>query len=43
MVGAYFQSGSHLATVPTSVLSMVNNRVTLRTDTVEALNTVRQR
>ncbi len=43
MVGTYFQDGSHLATVPASALSIVNNRVTLRTDTVEALNTVRQR
>ncbi len=43
MVGAYFQNGSHLATVPASALSTVNGKITLRTDTVEALNTVRQR
>ncbi len=43
MVGAYFQNGSHLATVPAGALSLINRRVTLRTDTVEALNAVRQR
>ena len=43
MVGAYFQDGSHLATVPGSALFIINSKVTLRNDTAEALNAVRQR
>ncbi len=38
MVGAYFQEGSHLATIPADALSVTNGRVTLRTDTAVALN-----
>ena len=38
MVGAYFQIGSHLATIPADALSVTNGRVTLRTDTAMALN-----
>ena len=38
MIGAYFQSGSHLATVPADALTVANGRVTLRTDTAMALN-----
>ncbi len=37
MVGAYFQPGSHLATVPADALSVANGTVTLRTDTAVAL------
>ncbi len=40
MVGSYFQSGSHAATVPAAALSIVDGNVTLRTGTAEALNTV---
>ena len=43
MVGTYFQGGSHFATVPADALSVADGRVTLRTDTAMALNTVRQR
>ena len=43
MVGSYFQPGSHQATVPTSSLSVVNGRVTLRNETVQALNVVTPR
>jgi len=39
MVGSYFQPGSHLTSVPASSLSVVNGKVTLRNDTVQALNT----
>lgn len=39
MVGTYFQPGSHLDTVRTSSLIMVNGKVTLRNETVQALNT----
>ena len=38
MVGSYFEPGSHEARVPVSDLSIVNDKVTLRTETVEALN-----
>jgi hypothetical protein len=38
MVGAYFQTGSHEARIPTTALSMVNGKVTLRTETANALN-----
>lgn len=38
MIGAYFQPGSHLATVPADALTVANGRVTLRTDTAMALN-----
>jgi len=40
MVGSYFQPGSHEAAVPVAALSVVNGNITLRTGTVEALNTV---
>ncbi len=40
MVGSYFQSGSHEATIPVTALSIVNGNVTLRTETAEALNTI---
>jgi len=43
MVGSYFQPGSHQATVPASALSLVNGNVTLRTETVQALNVVSPR
>ena len=43
MVGSYFQPGSHEARVPASALSVVNNKVTLGGETVEALNTTPQR
>ena len=42
MVGSYFQNGSHVATVPSSALSVVDGRVVLRTDTALALNTPRR-
>jgi hypothetical protein len=41
MVGSYFQPGSHLTAVPTSALSVVDGKLTLRTETVQALNTAR--
>jgi len=40
MVGSYFQIGSHEAVVPVTALPVVNGNVTLRTETVEALNAV---
>jgi len=43
MVGSYFQPGSHEARIPASALSMANGRVTLRGETVQALNTVSRR
>ena len=43
MVGSYFQPGSHEARIPTSTLSVVNGKVTLRAETVEALNTITRR
>lgn len=39
MVGTYFQPGSHLDTVHASSLVMVNGKVMLRNETVQALNT----
>lgn len=42
MIGAYFQPGSHEATVPARALSLVNGKVTLRTEAVEALARARQ-
>ncbi len=39
MVGSYFQPGSHLDTVHASSLTMVNGKVMLRNETVQALNT----
>jgi hypothetical protein len=39
MVGSYFQPGSHLTAVPTNALSVVDGKVTLRNETVQALNT----
>ena len=41
MVGSYFQPGSHLTAVATSALSVVDGKLTLRTETVQALNTAR--
>ena len=38
MVGAYFQPGSHEARVPARGLSVVEGKVTLRAESVEALN-----
>lgn len=43
MVGSYFQPGSHVASVPSSALSMVDGKVTLRSGTVDALNTAVRR
>ena len=43
MVGSYFQPGSHEARVPASALSTVDGKAVLRSDTVEALNTVSRR
>lgn len=43
MVGSYFDPGSRTATVSTGALSTVNGKVTLRTETVEALNVAAQR
>ena len=43
LVGTYFEGGSHVATIPADALSVANGRVTLRTDTAMALNTVRRR
>ncbi len=42
MVGSYFESGSHVATVPLSALSVVNGRVVLQPDMAVALNTPRR-
>ncbi len=39
MVGSYFTPGSREATVPARAISIVNGKVTLQTETVEALNT----
>ena len=39
MVGSYFQPGSHEARVPARALSLVNGKVTLRAETVAALDT----
>lgn len=39
MVGTYFQPGSHLDTIRASSLVMMNGKVTLRNETVQALNT----
>lgn len=43
MVGSYFQPGSHVASVPSSALAIVGGKVTLRSGTVEALNTASRR
>ena len=37
MIGSYFQLGSHEARVPARALSLVNGKVTLRAETVQAL------
>jgi hypothetical protein len=39
MVGSYFQPGSHVASVPSHALAIVGGKVTLRGETVDALNT----
>ncbi len=38
MVGVYFKPGSHLTTVPAGALYLANGKVTLQTQTVQALN-----
>ena len=38
MVGSYFRPGSYEARVPASALSVVDGKVTLRTETIQALN-----
>ena len=43
MVGSYFQSGSHVALIPSSALAIVDGKVTLRSGTAEALNTAARR
>ena len=43
MVGSYFQLSSHVASIPSSALAMVDGKVTLRRETVEALNTAARR
>lgn len=43
MVGSYFQPGSHVASVPSSALAIVDGKVTLRSGTAEALNTAARR
>ena len=40
MVGFYFRPGSHATTVPAGALSIVDGKVMLRPETVQALNTV---
>ena len=40
MLGSYFRPGSHATNVPVSALSIVDGKVTLRPETVQALNTV---
>lgn len=37
MVGSYFRPGSYEARIPASALSIVDGKVTLRTETVQAL------
>jgi hypothetical protein len=39
MLGSYFQPGSHQMTVPIRALSLVDGKVTLQTETAEALST----
>ncbi len=43
MVGSYFQPGSHEARISAGALSVVDGNVTLRNETVQALNTVPRR
>ena len=43
MVGSYFQPGSHVASVSSIALAMVDDKVTLRRETVETLNTAARR
>jgi len=38
MVGSYFEPGSHQARVPARALSLVDGKITLQAETVEALN-----
>ncbi len=38
MVGSYFQPGSHMTRIPSSALAIVGGKVTLRSETAEALN-----
>ena len=40
MVGSYFRPGSYATTVPAGALSIVDGKVMLRPETVQALNTV---
>lgn len=43
MVGSYFQPGSHVVRIPRSALAIVGGKVTLRSETAEALNTAPRR
>ena len=38
MIGSYFRPGSYEARVPASALSVVNGKVTLQIETIQALN-----
>jgi len=38
MIGSYFRPGSHEARVPARMLSIVDGKVTLQAETVQALN-----
>ena len=40
MVGTYFRPGSYEARVPANALSVVDGKVTLQTETVQALNSL---
>ncbi len=43
MIGSYFRPGSHEARVPARMLSIVDGKVTLQSETVEALNATSRR
>jgi len=43
MIGSYFRPGSHEARVPARMLSIVDGRVVLQGETVEALNAIPSR
>lgn len=43
MVGSYFEPGSHVASISSSALSIVNGKVILRTETIDTLRTADQR
>ena len=40
MLGSYVRPGSHTVTVPARQLALVDGKITLRSDTVEAMNTL---